>query len=141
MVFVLCTVTFFGCGNRVDIDEHEWHLQVAHRLNTATQTQTLLARHENWTTEDDTVPVVDVVLVAQNGKITITDKGTDKTYTGTYQKTQSGVGESVYELTVEGLSGHGTVAFTTYADGAKTPTFPFALIEGDMQYSLHFQAE
>lgn len=139
---VITAGALFGCGNALTADEFEWRLQTAHTFDAQTQTLTIIARDEKWAAENTAAPVVDVALVAKDGVITITDNGAKRAYTGTYEKIQSGnKGETVYKLTVGRLSGQGTVAYTQYDDGTKQPTFPVALIDGNIQYSLFFYAK
>lgn len=139
ITLILCLFSLAGCGNKIAITEYEWQLQVAHKLNTETMESTMLAGVESWVNTDESASVVDVVLVAKDGTITITDKTNNKTYSGSYKHTDTSVKEMMYEFSIGNLQGHGVTAYTEYNNGTKTPTLPITLIDGDVQYSLHFQ--
>lgn len=139
LVFVLA-----GCSSApvLSVDNQEWRLQTAAKLNSKTEDYTLIARSSEWNTDDETVHIADIVLSAKDGVITVTDRETQKTYTGTYKKSKSSQNAgTIYEIRIENLSGYGTAAFTEYGDGTKIPTFPLTLIDGDIQYALYFQAK
>ena len=150
LMFILGFVMVFtlaGCNNSSDnstvvsIDGHEWHLQVANELNIKNEANTLIARDDTWVTEDTDAPVVDVILVAKNGKLTITDKDSEKTYSGAYKEMESTQDGTIFEITIGSLSGHGTVSVTKYLDGTEIPTFAISIVDGDTQYALQFQGK
>lgn len=81
--------------------------------------------------------VVDLRLMAKDGKLTITDATNNKTYEGTYSvedKTPEGVD---YKVVIDGKEGYATVAMTEYYDGTEESTLPINL--GD--YSIYFYAK
>ena len=78
--------------------------------------------------------IVDLALIAKDGKITITDKTNGKSYTGTYKVQQKTPKGTDYEITINGQDGYATVAPTEYYDGSEVPTLPVNLGE----YSLYF---
>lgn len=80
--------------------------------------------------------VIDMILTASSGKITITDKTNNKTYEGTYEVESKNHESTIYKITLDGKDGYATVAMTTYADDSETPTLPINL--GD--YSMYFYA-
>ena len=81
--------------------------------------------------------IIEMTLVAKDGKITITDVTNSKTYEGTYTVSGKNPEGTDYHITIDGKSGYATVAMTTYADGTEEPTLPISL-DG---YSMCFYAE
>lgn len=146
LVSALSALLLAGCSHTPEtaaslLDGTEWHLQTASEVNAAEGTSVLLAAGSDaWATEDG-VPVLDVVLVAEDGKLTITDNSNAKTYTGTCRQAEAAQDSAGFEVTLEGLSGYGAVSVTKYADGTETPTLPITVVDGDLQYALYFQAE
>ena len=79
--------------------------------------------------------IIDLTLVAQDGKITITDSTNDKEYIGTYKETNKTPNGTDYEITIDGTVGYATVALTKYYnDDPEIPTLPIN-IGG---YSIYF---
>ena len=78
--------------------------------------------------------VVELILTAKNGKLTLTDSTNGKTYIGTYKVSGKTINSIDYEITVEGIKGYATVAQTKYYDGSERPTLPINL----GNYSLYF---
>ena len=81
--------------------------------------------------------IVEMTLVAKDGKITITDHTNNKTYEGTYKVEQKTPAGTDYEVTIDGKEGYATVAMTTYAAGTEEPTLPINL----GTQSIYFYAE
>ena len=81
--------------------------------------------------------IVEMTLVAKDGKITITDHTNNKTYEGTYKVEQKTPAGTNYEVTIDGKEGYATVAMTTYADGTEEPTLLINL----GTHSIYFYAE
>ncbi len=131
-VALLCTV---GCqANVVKIEEYEWEL--VRVLVLENESVKIMASNEENDILDG-AERVDITLKAENGKITITDHINNRTYLGTYERTQTTPQSTDYTLIIDGQKGHATVAMTTYADGTQTPTLPISL--GD--YTLQFYAK
>jgi len=81
--------------------------------------------------------IIDMTLVAKDGKLTITDNTNKKSYDGTYSVSGKNPKSTDYKLTINGKKGYATVAMTTYADGTSEPTLPINL-DG---YSIYFYAK
>ena len=81
--------------------------------------------------------IIEMTLVAKDGKITITDVTNGKSYEGTYTVSGKNPKGTVYSIVIDGKEGYATVAMTTYADGKEEPTLPINL--GD--YSMYFYAD
>ena len=78
--------------------------------------------------------IIDMTLVAKDGKITITDVTNNKTYEGTYTVSGRNPKGTDYKITIDGKAGYATVDMTMYADGKEEPTLPINL--GD--HSIYF---
>ena len=81
--------------------------------------------------------IIEMTLVAKDGKITITDVTNGKTYEGTYTVSGRNPEGTDYHITIDGKSGYAGVAMTKYADGSEEPTLTISL-DG---YSMYFYAE
>ena len=136
----LCACTDPNAKNEIKIENADWKLQVAMRVDVENQDSEVIARNNAWNLEDTTVPVVDVNLVAQNGMITITDlSDTTTSFNGAYQKADTINLETViYTVTVGNLMGNANVSFTKDNKGAKQRTLILTLLKDDIQYTLHF---
>lgn len=78
--------------------------------------------------------IVELVLTANDGILTLTDASAGKTHNGTYKITAKTPKSIDYEVTIDGIKGYATVAPTKYYDGSEVPTLPISI--GD--YSLYF---
>lgn len=78
--------------------------------------------------------VVDMILTATNGEITLTDTTNNKTYTGTYKMTEETSKTATYEIEIDGIAGDATIAITEHLGNRLTPTLPINLGE----YTVYF---
>lgn len=133
MTTLILTLSACNAG-KVKIEDYDWKMRyIMHGEDN--QAVIDAAKEESSTYPE--AKVIDMTLIAKDGKITITDVTNTKTYEGTYTvegKTPKGTD---YKVTIDGKSGYATVAMTEYADGSQEPTLPINL--GD--YSLYFYAE
>ena len=124
-----------ACGmGKPKIEDYEWKMR------------TIMHGEDNQVVvdavgEDDPAhteaKIIDMTLIAKDGKITITDHTNNKTYEGTYtveQKTPTGTD---YKVMIDGKEGYATVAMTTYADETEEPTLPINL----GTHSIYFYAQ
>ena len=81
--------------------------------------------------------IIDMTLIAKDGKITITDHTDNKTYEGAYTVEQKTPAGTDYKVTIDEKEGYATVAMTTYADETEDPTLPINL----GTHSIYFYAE
>ena len=81
--------------------------------------------------------IVDLTLVAKDGKLTITDATNSKIYEGTYKVVKKTPDGTDYEITIDGKNGYATVAMTKYYEGTEEPTLPINL----GTHSIYFYAE
>ena len=119
---------------KVKIEDYEWKMR------------TIMHGEDNQVVvdavgEDDPAhpeaKIIEMTLVAKDGKITITDVSNNKTYEGTYTVSGRNPEGTDYHITIDGKSGYAAVAMTTYADGSEEPTLPISL-DG---YSMYFYAK
>ena len=116
------------------MDDYEWKMRyVMHGENEQLIVDAVSA-------EDCAHPearMIEMTLVAKDGRITITDITNNKTYEGTYTVEQKTPAGTDYKITIDGKEGYATVAMTTYADGTEEPTLPINL----GTHSIYFYAE
>lgn len=137
-VFLLLSLTllFSSCATKnISIEDCEWQMRtvISGDIETSQNEDSLVAVGE----PDELYPdakIVDLILIAKDGKITINDETNNKTYNGTYKVQQKTPKGNVYEVTINGQDGYATVAPTEYYDGSEIPTLPINLGE----YGLYF---
>ncbi len=137
-VYLLITVLLLlcsSCGTDVPaIENYEWKMRsVMHAENG----QLIVDAADEENAAYPEAKLVDMRLIAKDGKITITDATNNKTYEGTYTVSGKNPKGTDYHVTLDGIEGYATVAMTTYSDGGEEPTLPINLGE----YSLYFYSE
>ena len=134
ILLIIVAFAFSSCGSRnMKIENYEWRMRTVMRNNTELDVPAVGAADAAYPESK----IVDLTLVAKDGKITITDATNNKTYEGTYSVSGKNPKETDYEITIDGKKGHATVAMTTYADGKGEPTLPINLVD----YSIYFYAK
>ena len=135
LLVVMLFFTLSACGmGKPKIEDYEWKMQTIAHIE-GEQLVYDAAAEEN--TAHPEAKIIEMTLVAKDGKITITDVTNGKTYEGTYTVSGKNPEGTDYHITIDGKSGYATVAMTTYADGTEEPTLPISL-DG---YSMYFYAE
>ena len=128
-------IALSACGmGKVKIEDYEWKMRT---IMHGEDNQVVVDAVGEYDTAHPEAKIVEMTLVAKDGKIRITDHTNNKTYEGTYtveQKTPAGTN---YKVTIDGKEGYATVAMTTYADGTEEPTLPINL----GTHSIYFYAE
>jgi len=127
-----------ACGVKgkpvVYIESYEWKMMSVMSNNTdLSEDELVIAVGE----QDELYPnakVVDMILTATNGEITLTDKTNNKTYTGTYKMTEETSKTATYEIEIDGIAGDATIAITEHLGNRLTPTLPINLGE----YTVYF---
>ena len=130
MIFALSAC---GVGNP-KIEDYEWKLRT---IMHAEDNQVVYDAAEEESSTHPEAKIIEMTLVAKDGKITITDVTNNKTYEGTYTVSGRNPEGTDYHITIDGKSGYAGVAMTTYADGSEEPALPINL-DG---YSMYFYAE
>ena len=135
LLLIIFVFVLSACGaGKVKIEDHEWKMRyVMHGEDN--QVVVDAASEENDTHPE--AKILDMTLIAKDGKITITDTTNNKTYEGTYTVESKTPAGTDYKITIDGKSGYATVAMTTYADGNEEPTLPINLAG----YSIYFYAK
>ena len=137
-ILLLMSIMIFAlsaCGvGKPRIEDYEWKMRTI--MHTEDNRIVYDAVAEESTTHPE-AKIIEMTLVAKDGKITITDVTSGKTYEGTYTVSGRNPEGTDYHITIDGKSGYAGVAMTTYADGSEEPTLPIGL-DG---YSMYFCAE
>ena len=124
-----------ACGmGKPRIEDYEWKMRTI--MHTEDNRIVYDAVAEESTTHPE-AKIIEMTLVAKDGKITITDVTSGKTYEGTYTVSGRNPEGTDYHITIDGKSGYAGVAMTTYADGSEEPTLPISL-DG---YSMYFYSQ
>ena len=128
-------LTLSACGTGMGkIENYEWKMRYV--MHVEDNNVVVDAACEDDSSHPE-AKIIDMTLIAKDGKITITDNTGDKTYLGTYKVRQRTPGGTDYKVTIDGVEGYATVAMTTYSDGSEEPTLPINL----GTYSIYFYAE
>ena len=136
-LMLLFIFSLSSCASEtISIEDYEWKMRtvMSGNIETAQNEDALIVAVGE---PDELYPeakIIDLTLIAKEGKITVTDKTNNKTYTGTYEVQQKTPQGTDYEITINGQDGYATVAPTEYYDGSDVPTLPISLGE----YSLYF---
>ena len=124
-----------ACGiGKPKIEDYEWKMRT---IMHAEDNQVIYDAVAEESTTHPEAKIIEMTLVAKDGKITITDVTNGKTYEGSYTVSGRNPKGTDYNITIDGKSGYAGVAMTTYADGSEEPTLPISL-DG---YSMYFYAE
>lgn len=135
ILIAVLTITLSACGmGKVKIEDYEWKMRT---IMHGEDNQVVIDAVGEYDTAHPEAKIVEMTLVAKDGKITITDHTNNKTYEGTYTVEQKTPAGTDYEVTIDGKEGYATVAMTTYADGTEEPTLPINL----GTHSIYFYAE
>ena len=129
------TIALSACGSgKMKIEDYEWKMRT---IMHGEDNQVVVDAVGEYDTAHPEAKIVEMTLVAKDGKITITDHTNNKTYEGTYKVEQKTPAGTDYKITIDGKEGYATVAMTTYADGTEEPTLPINL----GTHSIYFYAE
>lgn len=135
---LVMTMLLSACGVKgkpvVYIELYEWKLQSVMSNDTEVADEELVIAVGE---QDELYPnakVVDILLTAKNGEITLTDTTNNKTYTGTYKMTEETSKSVTYEIEIDGIAGNATIAITEHLGNILTPTLPINLGE----YTVYF---
>ena len=135
LLLALLLVLLTGCaGKAPKIDEYSWIMTSVQSMEAGGQA---VAYGERGSSTLEGAKQIELLCEAKDGKLTLTDRTNDRTYTGTYQQSQRDPKSTIYEVEVDGTTGMAAVAMTTYQDGSQDPTLIFNF--GD--YAVNFFAE
>ena len=135
LLAVMLIISLSACGmDKPKIEDYEWKMRTIMHIE---DNQSVYDAAEEENSAHPEAKIIEMTLVAKDGKITITDVTNNKTYEGTYTVSGRNPEGTDYHITIDGKSGYAGVAMTTYADGSEEPTLPIS-IDG---YSMYFYAE
>lgn len=135
LLLALLLVLLTGCASKAPkIDEYSWVMTSVQSMEAGGQA---VVYGERGSSTLEGAKQIELLCEAKDGKLTLTDRTNDRTYTGTYQQSQRDPKSTIYEVEVDGITGMAAVAMTTYQDGSQDPTLIFNL--GD--YAVNFFAE
>lgn len=135
LLLALLLVLLTACSSKTPkIDEYTWVMTSVQSMEAGGQA---VAYGEKGSSTLEGAKQIELVCEAQDGNLTLTDRTSDRTYTGTYQQSQRDSKSTIYEVDVDGTSGVAVAAMTTYQDGTQDPTLIFNL--GD--YTVNFFAK
>jgi hypothetical protein len=135
LLLALLLVLLAGCSSKTPkIDEYTWVMTSVQSMEAGGQA---VAYGEKGSSTLERAKQIELVCEAQGGNLTLTDRTSDRTYTGTYQQSQRDSKSTIYEVDVDGTSGVAVAAMTTYQDGTQDPTLIFNLGE----YTVNFFAK
>lgn len=135
LLAVMLIFSLSACGTgKPKIEDYEWKMRTIAHIEGE---QLVYDAAAEESTAHPEAKIIEMTLVAKDGKITITDITNGKTYEGTYTVSGRNPEGTDYHITIDGKSGYAGVAMTTYADGSEEPTLPIG-IDG---YSMYFYAE
>ena len=135
LLTTMLLLTLSACGTeKPKIEDYEWKMRM---IMHAEDNQVVYDAVAEESSTHPEAKIIEMTLVAKDGKITITDITNNKTYEGTYIVSGRNPEGTDYHITIDGKTGYAGVAMTTYADGLEEPTLPISL-DG---YSMYFYAE
>ena len=135
LLLALLLMLLTGCSSKTPkIDEYTWVMTSVQSMEAGGQA---VAYGEKGSSTLEGAKQIELVCEAQGGNLTLTDRTSDRTYTGTYQQSQRDSKSTIYEVNVDGTNGMAVAAMTTYLDGTQDPTLIFNL--GD--YTVNFFAK
>ena len=137
MSVILLLLSLSSCETEINsIEDYEWKMRtvMSGTIESAQNKDSLIVAVGEPDELYPNAKIIDLLLIAKDGKITIIDETNNKTYSGTYKAQQKTPKGTDYEITINGQDGYATVAPTEYYDGSEVPTLPISLGE----YSLYF---
>ena len=134
LLITMLIFVFVSChSEKTVIEGYEWKMRsVMHAENDCLIVDA--ASEENVAHPE--AKIVDMMLVARDGEITLTDLTNQKKYKGSYSVSGKNPKGTDYRVIIDGKEGFATVAMTTYSNGTEEPTLPINLGE----YSIYFYA-
>ena len=137
-ILLLLSIAVFAlssCGmGKPKIEDYEWKMRTIMHAEGDRVVYDAVAEKNSMHPE---AKLIEMGLVAKDGKIKITDVTNGKIYEGTYIVSGKNPEGTDYSITLAGKTGHAVAAMTTYADGSEEPTLPIRL-DG---YSMYFYAK
>ena len=135
MLVITLILALSACGlGKLKIEDYEWKMRYVMHGEDNQVVVDAVREEDRAHTE---AKIIDMTLIAKDGKITISDLTSNKTYEGAYTVEKKTPAGTEYKITIDGKEGYAAVAMTTYADGREEPTLPIDL----GTHSIYFYAE
>ncbi len=130
-VLSLCLLLVFcACSSnqKNSIEDYQWKMQIIQSNDINAEQNADLSVIAVGTADDlhPNTPVVELILTAADGELSLEDKTNHKEYEGSYLKQESTRDGIIYEVVINGQKGYATVS-TTKSNGTETPTMPINL--------------
>lgn len=132
ILLCVCIGAFSACstGTKMNIEEHTWDFS---HIQGNKNGEIIYCSDKNTSLYAD-AEILDLSCTAESGIITITDNANAKSWKINYSVNNT-LGEStIYDISVDGISGNASVSKTTYDDGSFEYTFIIS-IDG---YAIYF---
>ena len=98
LLLALLLVLLTGCaGKAPNIDEYSWIMTSVQSMEAGGQA---VAYGERGSSTLEGAKQIELLCEAKDGKLTLTDRTNDRTYTGTYQQSQRDPKSTIYEVEV-----------------------------------------
>lgn len=136
-IFILSLLLMFstGCKNvsidSPDIEDNSWKMDSIVYFDD-TQYEVLAVGESD--SQDPEAKVIDMILTASDGRITLTDNTNGTVYEGTYKQESSNSETTIYKIVLDGKEGYASVSSTIYADDTEVRTMPINL----GNYAIYF---
>lgn len=136
-IFILSLLLMFstGCKNvsidSPDIEDNSWKMDSIVYFDD-TQYEVLAVGESD--SQDPETQVIDMILTASDGRITLTDNTNGTVYEGTYKGESSNSETTIYKIVLDGKEGYASVSSTIYADDTEVRTMPINL----GNYAIYF---
>lgn len=140
VIIMFSVLAMAGCGIKgkevLYIESNKWEMRavMSNNIESVTNEDNLVVAVGEADKLYPNVKIVDLLLTASGGEITLVDATNDKTYSGNYQVTEETSKGITYEITIDGITGYATLSPTEYYSGTEIPTLPIIMGE----YSLYF---
>ena len=137
-LIVITTMLLSACGIKgkpiVYIESYEWKLQSVMNNNTEIDEDKLVVAVAEQDEFYPNAKVVDIMLIAQNGEITLTDVTNNKIYIGTYKMIEETSKSATYEIVIDDIEGSATITIAERLGNKLTLTLSINLGE----YTVYF---
>lgn len=133
-------LSLIGCGVKgkavLYMDSYEWKMQTVMNNDTelTSNEDSLVIAVGKPDTLYPNAPIVNLLLTASNGTITLVDATNNQTYDGTYKLIEEASKEVHYEISIDGVTGLAVVS----TNGHFSETVVLTLAINMSDYSVYF---
>lgn len=130
---LIITMLLSACGLNgkeiVHLESYEWKMQSVMSNDTELADEELVVVVGEPDELYPNAKVVDMILTANGGEITLIDATNNQTYTGTYSITEETSKSITYKIVIDDIAGNATISITEHLGNRLTPTLPINLGE------------